>query len=101
MRSWPENEWLAYFGEVALFGGDDNGRLEYLPSPTEIEERLQDLHWLKRCGFSPAFITNVLELDNPSIDRVRSMVRRHGADETARRCQPFLERTEYDNGCQS
>ena len=43
-----------------------------------------------------AFIVNIMEHENPCIERVEQMVARHGAYETYRRCREFMVETEYD-----
>lgn len=83
-------EWWLFFRDAV------RGERPYLPSPTDIARRTVDLRWLQTCGFRRAFIVNVMELDNPSLERVRQMVARYGVEETYRRCEPFLEPTEYD-----
>lgn len=91
-----QSEWMAFFSELWLHQHEVKGRAPYLPSPAEIRWRCAELQWLEKCGFCRAFIVNVMEHENPCIERVRAMVARYGPAETYRRCLPFLEPTEYD-----
>jgi len=95
-REVPQNDWMAYFLELHRCRGEVKGRTLYLPSPSDIEERKEDLRWLEDCGFSQSFVVNVMEHDNPTIERARQMVCRYGVEETKRRCQAFAAPTEYD-----
>jgi hypothetical protein len=88
--------WMAFFSELWLHQHEVGGRSPYLPSPAEVEQRCQQIRWLESKGFCRAFIVNVMEHENPSIERVIEMVRRHGPAETYRRCRWFMLPTEYD-----
>jgi hypothetical protein len=89
-------DWAAYWSELWLHQRRVRGRSPYLPSPTDIQARCIDVLWLEECGFPRHFIVNVMEYDNPTIERVRQMVLRYGPSEAYRRCRSFLIETEYD-----
>jgi hypothetical protein len=72
------------------------GRSMYVPSPADICRRQRELNWLKLNGFDDHFTASVMEHDMPCFCRVVEMVERHGAEETHRRCSPFLVDTEYN-----
>jgi hypothetical protein len=90
-----QSDWMAYYSELWLFQKTNKSKVLYLPSPAEIEWRCHELRWLESCGFCRAFIVNVMEYDNPEFERIVRMVRRHGVEETYRRCKEFLFPTEY------
>jgi hypothetical protein len=91
-----QSEWMSYYSELWLHRAEVRGRQPYLPSPAEIEWRCRQLRWLQEQGFCRAFIVNIMEYENPCIERVEQMVARHGAYETYRRCREFMVPTEYD-----
>ena len=91
-----QSGWISFFSELWLHQHSVGGRTPYLPSPSEIRWRCEELRWLERCGFCRAFIVNIMEHENPCIERVKQMVARHGPAETYRRCVEFLLPTEYD-----
>ena len=86
--------WLEYF-HLFRYSRNVKGRQMYVPSPAGIQIRCLHVRWLESVGFNRKFIVNVMEHDNPTIERVKQMVLRHGPEETFRRCLPFLENTEY------
>ena len=94
-REQPDNEWMQWFAAQARFQVVRRGRTPYLPSPAEIKLRGLQVRWLEQCGFRRSFIVNVMEYDNPEFERIVRMVRRHGVEETYRRCKEFLFPTEY------
>ena len=91
-----QSNWMSFYSELWLHQKAVKGRSAYLPSPAEIEWRCEELHWLEAQGFCRAFIVNVMEHDNPAIERVKQMVARYGPKETYRRCREFMVETEYD-----
>ena len=96
-----ENEWMSFFAELRRFRHEVGGRIPYLPSPSDIVSRTEDLRWLEEQGFCRKVIVNVMELDTPYIDRFRQMVKRHGPREACLRCFEFFEQTEYDTEVRS
>lgn len=90
------SDWMAFFAELWLHRTEVKGRQPYLPSPSEIKWRCEQLRWLESHGFCRAFIVNVMEHENPCFERVKQMIERHGAFETYRRCREFMVETEYD-----
>ena len=90
------HDWATYWAELWLHQREVQRRTPYLPSPSDIPNRCKDILWLERNKFPRKFIVNVMEYENPSIDRVRQMVERHGVNETYQRCKHFLLETEYD-----
>lgn len=91
-----EDDWFAFFSELWRYRFATKGRDPYLPSPSDIARRCEEVRWMKQLGFSDSTIANVMELDNPTMLRLKQMVERYGPLETERRLQPFLEPTEYD-----
>lgn len=90
-----ENDWVAYYAALWRFKGQRTGRNMYLPSPAEIAERGLQVRWLESLGFPRKAIVNIMEYDNPHIDRVQQMVVRHGPEGTYRRISSFFVRTDY------
>jgi hypothetical protein len=88
--------WMAFYSELWLHQHEVGGRSPYLPSPSEIEQRCEQIRWLEWQGFCRAFIVNVMEHENPTMERVVQMVKRYGPVETYRRCREFMLPTEYD-----
>lgn len=86
-------EWMEWFAAQARFQHIKNGRVPYLPSPSEIEYRKQQVLWLQESGFSRKMIVNIMEYDHPSFNRAWAMVQRYGAKETVRRCSSFMQST--------
>lgn len=92
-----DNEWVLWYATELRHGGIRRGRSMYLPSPAEIEARKVDVHMLVKLGFDSAFVASVMQYDMPHIDRVKRLLKLYGPEETYRRCQPFLHRSEYTN----
>lgn len=68
----------------------DSAEAGYIPSPAEIDKQLARMKWLEYLGFNEVFISSVMIHDTPSFALVCEMVRKHGVDETYRRCRWFL-----------
>ena len=93
-------DWLEWFALRAEYcEAERRGRRVYVPSPAEIESRKVDTRWLYSLGFPACFVASVMEHDSPNIERVRTLVARHGVEETLRRCRSFLVGSEYCSRC--
>lgn len=83
----PDDEmWAEYYREAKGFRG-------YLPNPDELQARIELLHKLQMLGLTWKVIGSIMMYDSPCLEVVLRMVRRHGAKETCRRCEPFCEET--------
>ena len=89
------SNWMEYY-RLLRYQRTVKGREIYVPSPTDIPVRGLQVRWLEDCGFPRSFVVNVMEHDNPTIDRVKQMVKRYGVGGTYRRCVQFMVETEYD-----
>lgn len=72
-------------------GGLQDDKGAYLPDPTEIQERLRSIHWLSSVGMCDIIQDSVMYHDIPSIEVVRSLVKKYGATEASERLLRFLK----------
>lgn len=89
------SSWDAYYATLQerreSRGQCDDGRC-YLPTPEEIEQRKNDLDWLKEMGFGPCALESIMRYDHPTIDWIDKQIneRGHTPEQVMKRIEPFL-----------
>ena len=74
--------WRAYWQTVQELAQTTHGMADrgaFLPSPDEIQERIEQQETLRGWGVSERGITLVMVDDNPEFETVAALVQQHGA----------------------
>ena len=89
------DSWESYHEQLTLTertkGKCQDGGRTYLPSPAEIEQRANNVVWLKQMGFSNCVIESVMRWDHPTIEWIDRQVNTKGrsAAEITRAIRPL------------
>jgi len=86
---WAEYRQARRKQELGPNNGEDAGA--YIPDPDELQQRLEDLAWLKHHNFSDELQDSIMIQDCPVMETVRRLADIHGIPETKRRLRKFLK----------